>query len=298
MAGFIRLRSESITAALDGTTRQYLVGDLARPQSLDHVPDKRLEVGLSVYTQSADEEPHRHSDATEFQYMLAGWTQYLDTETGDEHDFFTGDFFVIRPGTTYAQKSRPGTRILFIKVPSINDKHPVPPSPSVQQWYDAPLRSRRIDHWHDEDAPAANSVRPAVAVAILDESDRVLVLRRSDSGNWTMPGGTLEHDESLITCAVREVREETGLDVEIADLVGTYTDPEAKVVYADGEVRREFTIVLFARTPTTDVTLDDESTEFSWVSLDEASRLQLADSQRRRILDVRTFLSTGSRSIS
>lgn len=42
-----------------------------------------------------------------------------------------------------------------------------------------------------------------------------------------MPGGTLEMDESLPDCAVREVREECGLEVEISDIVGTYSDPDA-----------------------------------------------------------------------
>ena len=46
--------------------------------------------------------------------------------------------------------------------------------------------------------------------------------------------------ESIGDCARREVREETGLDVEIDSIVGLYTDPGHVFAYDDGEVRQEF----------------------------------------------------------
>ena len=68
--------------------------------------------------------------------------------------------------------------------------------------------------------PKANSMRPAAAVAIIDD-DKILMLKRMDNGKWTMPGGTMELDESLIDCAIREVKEETGLDVQVKEVIGT-----------------------------------------------------------------------------
>lgn len=52
-------------------------------------------------------------------------TAYLDTITGEQHVFRTGDFYMIEHGVVYAQKSSPHTEILFIKVPPGNDKIPV-----------------------------------------------------------------------------------------------------------------------------------------------------------------------------
>lgn len=291
MGRFTKINGRAIDAVLASTTRQYLVGRLSRPQPVEHIDDARLEIGITHYDVQASEATHRHSEATEFQYVLSGWTQYLDVDTGEVHDYRAGDFYAIGPSTGYAQRSKPDTRILFVKVPSTDDKTLERELPAVEEWRHGRLPGRRIDHWHSPDAPQANSVRPAVAVAVTNQNGELLMLKRRDSGNWTMPGGTIEYDEDISSCARREVHEETGLEVEVTDIIGTYTDPDILVEYSDGEVRREFT-VLFAATPVAGhVTTDDESTEFLWATLEAADRLELAASQRRRLADVIAYRS-------
>jgi 8-oxo-dGTP diphosphatase len=48
---------------------------------------------------------------------------------------------------------------------------------------------------------------------------------------------SLDFGESLTHCAIREVGEETGLQIRITGLIGTYTDPNILIAYDDGEVR-------------------------------------------------------------
>jgi hypothetical protein len=72
--------------------------------------------------------------------MTAGLTAYLDLTTGEEHVFRKGDFYVIGPGVVYAQKSAPDTEILFIKVPSGNDKVPVDTTPEVEASFREPIK--------------------------------------------------------------------------------------------------------------------------------------------------------------
>ncbi len=105
----------------------------------------------------------------------------------------------------------------------------------------------------------------------------------------------MELDESLIDCAVREVREETGLDVKVTDIIGTYTDPDVRIEYSDGEVRREFTIVYFGTVSNSDVVIDDESFTYAWVSISEVENYPMAKSQQRRIQDVLRFYKTGEK---
>jgi len=68
--------------------------------------------------------------------------------------------------------------------------------------------------------------RPVVGVCVLGrtEDGRVLLIRRSDTGEWALPGGTLEWGETLRACAVRELDEEAGVEGAIlGDLLGAYS---------------------------------------------------------------------------
>lgn len=144
----------------------------------------------------------------------------------------------------------------------------------------------RRDYFYDPNAPKPNSIHPAAAVALFDSGGNILLLRRKDNDKWTMPGGTLDFGESLTECAIREVREETGLQIHITGLIGTYTDPHILIEYSDGEVRQEFTLVYMAEADAGNLKIDDESKEAAWVPLLSAINLPLAESQRRRLKDV------------
>jgi 8-oxo-dGTP diphosphatase len=155
----------------------------------------------------------------------------------------------------------------------------------------------RRDYFYDPAAPKPNSIHPAAAVALFNSDGNILVLRRKDNDKWTMPGGTLDFGESLTDCAIREVREETGFQIRIRALIGTYTDPHILIAYSDGEVRQEFTLVYAAEIDSGDLKIDEESKEATWMPLTAAVELPLAESQRRRLRDVieyqkerRTFL--------
>ena len=289
--GFVKIDNCTIKSSLEGVRRQYLVGNLKLPQSLPYIKSDVLEIGISSYREYSEEIAHKHTTATEYQYVISGWTKYINTETLEEFEFRKGDFYVIETGTPYAQKCKAGTEILFVKVPSINDKTIVEVNQKVQEWYGSKMQTVRKDYSPEEGMPAANSIRPAAAVAIMDR-DKILLLHRKDNGMWTLPGGTLELNESMTNCAVREVQEECGLRVSISDILGTYTDPDIRIAYSDGEVRREFTIVYIGNVSDTNVTIDEESTGYKWILLSEALSLPMAESQRNRIADVVEYMKS------
>jgi ADP-ribose pyrophosphatase YjhB (NUDIX family) len=68
---------------------------------------------------------------------------------------------------------------------------------------------------------------PVPTVDIIIEQDKgvVLILRRNEPRLWAIPGGYCDYGESLEQAAVREAREETGLEVELIEQFHTYSDP-------------------------------------------------------------------------
>lgn len=63
-----------------------------------------------------------------------------------------------------------------------------------------------------------------VGGCIKNDKGDILLQRRSDKNKWGFPGGAMEIGESAKEATLREIKEETGLDVEIENLIGIYTD--------------------------------------------------------------------------
>ncbi len=68
-------------------------------------------------------------------------------------------------------------------------------------------------------------ILPAVRAIIRDENGRILFVKRSDNGLWVMPAGSQELDESVLDALRREVSEESGLEVDEAELIAVYSEP-------------------------------------------------------------------------
>jgi 8-oxo-dGTP pyrophosphatase MutT (NUDIX family) len=151
------------------------------------------------------------------------------------------------------------------------------------------MSSRRIDYYDDPDAPQANSLVPSVNVVVVNEAGEVLMIRRTDNGNWALPGGAIDLGESVAQAAVRETLEESGIECAITGIVGIYSDPRHVILYtSNGEVRQEFSIVLTARYLAGQPTLSSESSEVRWGPASEIDGYTMDRSMRIRIND---FLS-------
>jgi 8-oxo-dGTP pyrophosphatase MutT (NUDIX family) len=144
--------------------------------------------------------------------------------------------------------------------------------------------SRRIDYHHDPEAPAANSIVPSANVAVTNDAGEILLIRRSDNDNWALPGGAVDLGESLPHAAIRETKEESGIDCEITGLSGTYTDPGHVLLYtSNGEVRQEFSIVLTARATGGQPTPSSETSEVRWVAPDDLAAYEMDETMRLRV---------------
>jgi ADP-ribose pyrophosphatase YjhB (NUDIX family) len=98
---------------------------------------------------------------------------------------------------------------------------------------------KRIDYYDSPDAPKATSLVPSVNVIVINDAGEILLIRRTDNGNWAVPGGAIDLGESVAQAAVRETLEESGVECAITGIVGIYSDPRHVILYtSNGEARR------------------------------------------------------------
>ncbi|MFF5788888.1 NUDIX hydrolase [Streptomyces sp. NPDC012693] len=141
----------------------------------------------------------------------------------------------------------------------------------------------RMDYFRDPAAPKANSVVPSVTVVVRDGEGRLLLIHKTDNDLWALPGGGHDIGERIGDTAVREVREETGIEVEVDNIVGLYTDPDHVLAYDDGEVRQQFSICFRAHPVGGSLRTSSESKEVRWVNPADLDDLDIHPSMRLRI---------------
>lgn len=123
--------------------------------------------------------------------------------------------------------------------------------------------------------------------AWIDRDGAFLALRRVGepfAGKWNLPGGFVENDESGPEAIAREVREETGLEIEVDRVIGVYSSR-----YGTGDdVTRIFDVAFLCRTTGGELEIEtEESSEAEWFTLSEfpepafeGERAALADLRR------------------
>jgi ADP-ribose pyrophosphatase YjhB (NUDIX family) len=133
--------------------------------------------------------------------------------------------------------------------------------------------------------PETFAQRPVVGVsALVQRNAEVLLVRRGRSpgaGRWALPGGRVERGERLEAAAIREIREETSID--IADLAQI---DMAEIIGRDaaGAVESHVVLVVFSgRYVGGDVRAGDDAAEARWVRRDALDRLDLTEDTRRVI---------------
>lgn len=143
----------------------------------------------------------------------------------------------------------------------------------------------RTDYYDDPQAPKANRIVPAASAIVMNEEGKILLQKRSDNSLWALPGGTMEIGESIGETVIREVKEETGFDVQPEYIVGIYSDPKHIIAFSDGEVRQQFSVCFVCSIVGGRLQVSDESCEVKFISLQEIEQLSMHPSIRRRIKD-------------
>ncbi|GAB3959378.1 NUDIX domain-containing protein [Actinoallomurus acanthiterrae] len=103
----------------------------------------------------------------------------------------------------------------------------------------------------------------SVAGVVVDRDGKALLIRRRDNAHWEPPGGVLELEESIEDGVRREVKEETGLEIEPVALTGVYKNM----------VRGIVALVFRCTAVSGELATNDEVTAFQWATAEEVVRL-------------------------
>ncbi len=130
---------------------------------------------------------------------------------------------------------------------------------------------------------------PAAGAIIFKDNSLLLVKRKyaPQIGDWCLPAGFMEYDESPVQCCVREVKEETGLEIEIDRLFWNYQagdDPRAMVVL----------ILYLAKIRGGVLTPGDDAIEAEYFKLDNLPENIAFDAHIRAIGDFKSYLKTNN----
>ncbi len=122
-------------------------------------------------------------------------------------------------------------------------------------------------------------------VLIEDDKGRLLLQKRSDTGEWCVPGGALEPLETYIEAARREVLEETGIRVSDLKLYGLYSGPDREIHYPNGDVVYSLSVIFITDTYQGEISdSDSEVLEHRFFDRDEIPE-ELFEPDARPILD-------------
>ena len=144
-------------------------------------------------------------------------------------------------------------------------------------WIDS--TGQPLDKMPDKIYPGTNAV-------LLNDSNQVLLHKRSDNGAWGLPGGGMEIGETAEQCVIRETFEETGLHVAVKRLVGVYSDPKSYSIlrYPSGYMVHYVIMVFEVEQIGGQLQISEESTDLRFFDLDKLPG-GIAPSARIRIND-------------
>lgn len=126
-------------------------------------------------------------------------------------------------------------------------------------------------------------VMVGASAVVLDDKGHILLQQRSDNRQWGIPGGGIEPGEEPAISAIREVFEETGLEVEITRLIGIFGGKDQVKQYPNGDKFAYISVTFECRVIGGDINPDpDETLDAKWFDLDNLPD-NFVDVHQRRI---------------
>ena len=111
-------------------------------------------------------------------------------------------------------------------------------------------------------------ILPGAEVLVFDEQGRLLLQKRTDTGDWAIPGGMMEPGETFEQTARREVLEETGLTLGALEFLAVYSGDQYYYRYPHGDEVYNVSVAFVAREFHGELRTDEESSALGFYPLD------------------------------
>jgi ADP-ribose pyrophosphatase YjhB (NUDIX family) len=123
------------------------------------------------------------------------------------------------------------------------------------------------------------------AVLFSNDGQAVLLTRRTDNGQWCLPGGMIDPGESVTEGCEREIFEETGLIVRVVRLTGVYSNPNRLTIYPYGNKAHVIVLNFEVEKVGGVLGLSDETTDAQFFPIVEAEKMDLFHGHAEHIRD-------------
>ena len=123
------------------------------------------------------------------------------------------------------------------------------------------------------------------AILFSDNRKKVLLTRRSDNGQWCLPGGMIDPGESVAEGCEREVFEETRLRVQVARLIGVYSNPNRLTIYPDGNKATVIVLCFEVDLVGGELGLSDETIDAQFFPIPQALQMDLFHGHAEHLRD-------------
>ena len=133
-----------------------------------------------------------------------------------------------------------------------------------------------MDYIHDlRQAIGPRKIILNCAGVLIIKDDKILFQRRSDNGKWGLIGGLLEMNETYQEAAIREAREETGLEAQLESFLGIFHNHN--MVWSNGDAAHVISAYFIASIISGQPRIDEESFELRFFGMEELPELFAED---------------------
>lgn len=137
-------------------------------------------------------------------------------------------------------------------------------------------------------------IHPAARIIVENEKGEILFIEREDNGSLGLPAGSLEENETIEACIIREVKEETGIDILELEVIGISSNPKNETVtYQNKDVIQYFCIEFYANKWKGEISVND-TVEIIHAEFKDKSYLnKLPKNEQSTVVSLEFFRKTG-----